>query len=211
MKILLVDDHPIVRAGLRRLLASAAICDIYEATTGRDGLALFREHRPDAVILDLNLPGGIGGLELLRRLMLEDRAGAVPARVLVFSMHTDAIYAARALQAGARGYISKNAAPDDIVRATKRVAAGGSYLAHEIAEQLAMQRVAGETHPLQQLSGRDLDILRLLGEGRSLTEIAAALGISYKTVGNICTRLKEKLALTRTSDLVRLAVAMTTM
>ncbi len=211
MKILLVDDHPIVRAGLRRLLTSAAIFDIYEAPTGRDGLALFREHRPDAVILDLNLPGGIGGFELLRRLMLEERAGAVAARVLVLSMHTDAIYAARALQAGARGYISKNAAPDDIVRATKRVAAGGSYLAHEIAEELAMQSVAGEAHPLQQLSGRDLDILRLLGEGRSLAEIAAALGIGYKTVANTCTQLKGKLAVTRTSDLVRVAMAMTMM
>jgi DNA-binding NarL/FixJ family response regulator len=211
VKILIVDDHPIVRAGLRRLLTSAAIFDIYEATTGRHGLALFREHRPDAVILDLNLPGGIGGLELLRRLMLEERAGAVPARVLVFSMHTDAIYAARALQAGARGYISKNAAPDDIVQATKRVAAGGSYLAHEIAEELAMQCVAGETHPLQRLSGRDLDILRLLGEGRSLAEIAVALGIGHKTVANNCTQLKGKLAVTRTSDLVRVAMAMTMM
>jgi len=135
----------------------------------------------------------------------------VAARVLVLSMHTDAIYAARALQAGARGYISKNAAPDDIVRATKRVAAGGSYLAHEIAEELAMQSVAGEAHPLQQLSGRDLDILRLLGEGRSLAEIAATLGIGYKTVANTCTQLKGKLAVTRTSDLVRVAMAMTMM
>jgi len=208
VKILLVDDHPIVRAGLRRLLTSAAIGDIYEATTARDGLALFREHRPDAVILDLNLPGGIGGLELLRRLMLEERAGDAVARVLVFSMHTDAIYAARALQAGARGYISKNAAPDDIVRATKRIAAGGSYLDHEIAEELAMQSLAGATNPLQQLSGRDLDILRLLGEGRSLAEIAAALGIGYKTVANTCTHIKAKLAVARTADLVRIAIEM---
>jgi two-component system invasion response regulator UvrY len=94
------------------------------------------------------------------------------------------------------------------VQATKRVAAGGTYLAHEIAQELAMRSVAGETHPLQQLSGRDLDILRLLGEGRSLTEIAAALGISYKTVANICTQLKRKLAVARTSDLVRVALEM---
>jgi two-component system invasion response regulator UvrY len=208
VKILLVDDHPIVRAGLRRLLTSAAICEIYEAATARDGLALFREHRPDVVVLDLNLPGGIGGLELLRRLALEEGAGTAAARVLVFSMHTDAIYAARALQGGARGYITKNAAPDDIVQATKRVAAGGTYLAHEIAQELAMRSVAGETHPLQQLSGRDLDILRLLGEGRSLAEIAAALGISYKTVANACTQLKGKLAVARTSDLVRVALEM---
>jgi two-component system invasion response regulator UvrY len=211
VKILLVDDHPIVRAALRRLLTSAETCEFYEALTGREGLALFRAHRPDVVLLDLNLPGGIGGLELLRRLMLEESAGVAVARVLVFSMHTDAIYAARALQAGARGYISKNTAPDDIVRATKRVAAGGSYLAQEIADKLAMQSVAAEKHSLQQLSARDLDILRLLGEGRSLAEIAAALGISYKTVANTCTQLKGKLAVARTSDLVRVAMAMTIM
>jgi two-component system, NarL family, invasion response regulator UvrY len=209
MKALLIDDHPIVRAGLRRLLTSVGDIECLEAETGRDALALFRDHQPDVVVLDLNLPGGIGGLELLRRLMLDDHAGAATARVLVFSMHTDAIYAARALQAGARGYISKDAAPDEIVLAVKRVAAGGGYLEHEIAEELALQRVSGGAPPpMLQLTGRDLDILRLLGEGRSLTEIAAALGIAYKTVANTCTRLKGKLGAARVADLVRVAIEM---
>jgi two-component system invasion response regulator UvrY len=208
MKALLVDDHPIVRAGLRRLLTSVGDIECLEAETGRDALALFRDHQPDVVVLDLNLPGGVGGLELLRRLMLEHHAGTMAARVLVFSMHTDAIYAARALQAGARGYISKDAAPDEIVLAVKRVAAGGGYLEHEIAEELALRRVSGETPPMLQLTGRDLDILRLLGEGRSLTEIAAALGIAYKTVANTCTRLKGKLGVARIADLVRVAIEM---
>ena len=208
MKALLVDDHPIVRAGLRRLLTSVGSVECFEAENGRDALTLFRDHRPDVVVLDLNLPGGIGGLELLRRLMLEDHGGAAAARVLVFSMHTDAIYAARALQAGARGYISKDAAPDEVVLAVKRVAAGSIYLEHEIAEELALQRVTSEAYSKPDLSGRDLDILRLLGEGRSLAEIAAALGIAYKTVANTCTRLKGKLAVTRTADLVRIAIEM---
>jgi two-component system, NarL family, invasion response regulator UvrY len=208
MKALLVDDHPIVRSGLRRLLTSVEDIECLEAETGRDALSMFREQRPDVVVLDLNLPGGIGGLELLRRLMIEDHAGAATARVLVFSMHTDAIYAARALQAGARGYISKDAAPDEIVRAVKRVAAGGGYLEHEIAEELALQRVSGEAQPMLQLTGRDLDVLRLLSEGRSLAEIAAALGIAYKTVANTCTRLKGKLGVSRIADLVRVAIEM---
>lgn len=204
MKVLIVDDHPIVRAGLRRLLTSAENFDVLEAATGREALTLFRSQRPDVVILDLNLPGGIDGLELLRRFMLEDHAGAGAARVLVFSMQTDAIFAARAMQAGAKGYVSKNAPPDEIVLATKRVAAGGSYVEHDIAQELAQQTVSR----FQQLSGRELDILRLLGEGHSLRQIATTLGISYKTVANTCTHLKEKLMVARTSDLVRLAIEM---
>jgi DNA-binding NarL/FixJ family response regulator len=206
VRILLVDDHPIVRAGLRRLLAGMAKVEIIDAASARDGLALFRERRPELVMLDLNLPGGVGGLELLRRLMLEEQAGVAVARVLVISMHTDAIYAARALQAGARGYVSKNATPDEIMLAVTRVAVGQRYVEHEIAQELAVQRVSTDAHPFQRLSDRELDILRLLGEGRSLTEIAAALGIGYKTVANACTQLKAKLAVTRTADLVRVAV-----
>jgi two-component system invasion response regulator UvrY len=205
VKALLIDDHPIVRAGLGRLLRNAANVDIYEAANGRDALKLFRDQRPDVVILDLNLPGGIGGLELLRRFVIENRVGA---RVLVFSMQTDAIFAARALQAGAHGYVSKSATPDEIVLALKRVAAGGRYVEHEIAQELALQTVSIKAHPLQQLSGRHLDILRLLSEGRSLAEIASALGISYKTVANTCTTLKDRLAVARTTDLVRVAIEM---
>jgi two-component system, NarL family, invasion response regulator UvrY len=208
VKVLIVDDHPIVRSGLRRLLMSEAVCDVREAATGREALSQFRDRRPDVVLVDLNLPGGIGGLELLRRLMIEERGGVLAVRALVLSLHTDAIYASRALQAGAKGYLSKNAAPKDILRAIKRVAAGGSYVEHEIAQELALQTASSEAHPLQQLSGRHLDILRLLGEGHSLAEIAAALGIGYKTVANTCTQLKEKLAVARTSDLVRIAIGM---
>jgi two-component system invasion response regulator UvrY len=205
VKALLIDDHPIVRAGLARLLRNAANVDICEAANGREALKLFRDQRPDVVILDLNLPGGIGGLELLRRFVIENRVGA---RVLVFSMQTDAIFAARALQAGAHGYVSKSATPDEIVLGLKRVAAGGRYVEHDIAQELALQTVSTEAHPLQQLSGRHLDILRLLSEGRSLAEIASALGISYKTVANACTTLKDRLAVARTTDLVRVAIEM---
>jgi two-component system invasion response regulator UvrY len=208
LKLLIADDHPIVRAGLRRLLSGAMTLDVLEAATGREALAMYRRERPDIVVLDLNLPGGIDGLALLRRFILEDRSGVAPARVLVFSMQTDPIYATRALQAGARGYVSKNASPAEIVAAIERIVAGGRYVEHEIASELVLQAGSSERHPLRQLTSRHLDILRLLGEGRSLTQIAAALGISYKTTANTCTQLKERLAVARTSDLVRIAIEM---
>src|SRR5262249_28341954 len=123
MKILVVDDHAIVRGGLRRLLATLPGADVHEVANGRDALSAYRETHPDLVLLDLNLPG-IGGLELLRRILLVDNG----ARVLVFSMHADAIYAARALQAGALGYVSKNAAPEELLNAVRRVAEGNRYI-----------------------------------------------------------------------------------
>ena len=202
MKILMIDDHAIVRAGLRRLFAALGNPEISEAANGRDALVRYREFRPDVVILDFNLPG-IGGLELLQRLLIDDPS----ARVLVFSMHAEAIYASRALHAGAKGYVSKNASPDELLVAVRRLAEGGRYIENEIAQELALQ-AAPEGHPLQQLTERDMEIMRLLGEGRSLAEIAAELGVGYKTVANTCSQIKAKLGVQRTADLIRLSIEM---
>jgi len=202
MKILLVDDHAIVRAGLRRLLATIPNAALIEAATGRDAIARYREQRPDVVILDLNLPG-IGGLELLQRLLIDDPS----ACVLVFSMHAEAIYASRALQTGAKGYMSKNAAPDEVLLAVRRLAEGGRYIENEIAQELALQS-APEGHPLHHLTERDMEIMRLLGEGRSLAEIATELGVGYKTIANTCSQIKAKLGVARTADLIRLSIEM---
>lgn len=202
MKILLVDDHAVVRSGLRRLLADLPRADVHEAATGREALAAVRAGRPEVVVLDLNLPG-LGGVELLRRVLQEHPA----ARVLVLSMHAEALYAARALRAGASGYLSKNASPDELLHAVRRVAEGGRYIEAEIAQDLALQAAAADGGgPLERLSGRELEILRLLGDGRGLAEIADALGVSYKTVANACTAIKAKLGAARTADLVRLAI-----
>lgn len=202
MKILLIDDHPVVRAGLRQLLATAMPATVCEAAEGREALVLARREQPDLVVLDLNLPG-IGGVELLRRL-LQQEAGM---RVLVLSMHVAPHYAARALQAGARGYVSKNAPPEELLTALRRIAAGGHYVETEIAQALALQGGAA-ADPLHRLSERDLEMLRLLAEGRSLAEIAAALGLGYKTVANALTQIKATLGVTSTVDLVRMALAM---
>jgi two-component system, NarL family, invasion response regulator UvrY len=202
MRILLVDDHAIVRSGLRNLLASVADTQISEATTGPDAQLRLRQDRPDLVLLDLNLPG-IGGLELLRRLRLEDKE----VRVLVLSMHADPMYAVRAMELGAHGYLSKNASAEELLTAVWRVAEGSRYIENEIAQELALHKVA-PGHVLQDLTTRDLEIMRLLADGMSLTEIADALGIAYKTVANTCSHIKTKLGVTRTSDLVRIAMTL---
>jgi two-component system, NarL family, invasion response regulator UvrY len=202
MKILLVDDHVIVRAGLRNLLAAVADARISEAATGRDALLQLRQDRPDLVLLDLNLPG-IGGLELLRRMLLEDKT----LRILVLSMHAEPLYAARALELGARGYVSKNASAEELLTAIRRVADGGRYIENEIAQDLALQSVS-PGYGLQDLTDRDLEIMRLLAEGMTLSEIADALGIGYKTVANACSHIKAKLGVARTNDLVRLAMTL---
>jgi len=201
MNILLVDDHAIVRAGLRRLL-SALPAEISECASGQEALSLLQTSVPDLLVLDLNLPG-IGGLELLRRL-LKDRPALL---VLVLSMHAEPMYAARALDAGARGYISKNATPEELLLAVRRVARGGRYVEAEIAQELAVQSAA-PGNPLATLSERELEILRLLARGSSLAEIGEGLSVSYKTVANTCTGIKTKLGVARTADLVRLAIGL---
>jgi DNA-binding NarL/FixJ family response regulator len=202
MMILIVDDHEIVRNGLRNLLMSVAGTRITEAATGRDALVRLRQDRPDLVLLDLNLPG-IGGLELLRRMLVEDKA----AQILVLSMHAEPLYAARAMELGARGYLSKNASADEVLTAVRRITEGGRYIENEIAQELALQ-TAAPGHGLQDLTERELEIMRLLAEGMGLAEMADALGIGYKTVANACSQIKAKLGVTRTNDLVRLAMTL---
>jgi two-component system, NarL family, invasion response regulator UvrY len=202
MKILLVDDHAVVRSGLRNLLTSVSDARIVEAATGRDALLRLRQDRPDLVLLDLNLPG-IGGLELLRRMLSEDQS----ARILVLSMHAEPLYASRAMELGARGYLSKNASAEELLNAVRRIAEGGRYIENEIAQELALQS-ASPGGGLRDLTDRDIEIMRLLAEGSSLAEIADALGIGYKTVANSCSQIKAKLGVTRTNDLVRLAMTL---
>jgi DNA-binding NarL/FixJ family response regulator len=201
MKILIVDDHPIVRAGLRRLIAAEPAAEIHEAADGKAALSVFKEQHPALVILDLNLPGA-GGLDVIARLKAVDPA----ARILVLSMHSDPVHVTRALQAGAVGYVSKNAPPDEILEAIRRVAGGRTYIEHEIAEELAFSSIRTPSHPLKDLSARDLGILRLLAQGCTLSQIAEAIGISYKTAANNCTQIKAKLGTASTADLIRLAI-----
>ena len=202
MKLLIVDDHSVVREGVRRLVATAIEAEIFEAQTSQAAQALFNAEHPEVVILDLNLPGG-SGLDLLRRLVAIDPR----VRVLIFTMHSSAPYVMRAMQAGASGYITKSASADELLEAIRRVIAGGRYLQRDLVTDLAGSDV-WKKGPKQPLSARELDILRLLAQGNTLSEIAAQLGASYKTIANSCTGIKEKLMVERTGDLIRVAIEM---
>ncbi len=189
-----------VRAGLRQMLASMLGAEIREAADGEAAWAVIGAWRPDLVILDLTLPGQ-GGLALLPGL---NKAGL---RVLVLSMHGEPIYATKALAAGALGYVSKNASPDDLLAAIRVVSEGRRHIEPRIAQDIALQRIdAGDR--LHQLTPRDMEIMRLMAAGSSLSEIAATIGVSYKTVANTVSLIRTKLGVPRTADLIRLAIEM---
>ena len=199
MRILVIDDHDIVRHGVRRLLSTLPGAEITDAATAEDGLVQFERDRPSIVILDINL-NGASGLDLLARLLAVEPA----ARIVIFSMHADVSYASRALKAGATGFVSKSASADELVDAVKAASGGRRFVDRRIAAELAA--VPNDGDPLDSLSNRESEILRLLGEGKSLSEIATTFGIAYKTVANTCTRMKEKLGVDRTADLIRISI-----
>ncbi len=200
MKILIVEDHGVVREGLSRLLSVHFDVEVLEASNVDAALEIYNAVKPSLVILDLNLDGP-GGLEMLRRLLISDTA----AKVIIFSMHHEPVYAIRALRAGARGYVSKSAPVDELLTAVRTVHGGGQYVDRDLASRIAISQ-AGTEDPLQALSLREIEILRLLGQGKSMTAISDGLGIAYKTVANNCTQMKVKLGVDRTADLIRLAV-----
>ena len=200
MKVLIVDHHGLVRDGLSRLLAVHFTAETLEASNVDTALEIYRTEQPTLVILDLNLEGP-GGLEMLRRLLITQP----DARVIMFSMHHEPIYAVRALRAGASGYVGKSAPVEELLAAIRTVSAGGQYVDRDLASRIALTHTSHDD-PLQALSLREVEILRLLGQGKSLTAISEGLGIAYKTVANICTQMKAKLGVDRTADLIRLAV-----
>ena len=199
-QVLVVEDHAIVRAGIRRLLSERGDVEVFEAATGEAALVDIAVRTFALVILDLNLPG-LAGLELLRRIIRQ--APGVP--VLVFSQHTEAIYATRALETGARGFVSKNATPEELLDAVETILSGGTAIEKDVAAEMAVHDLAEDAY-LRPLTERDLEILRLLSAGDSLSEIADKLGIAYKTVANTLSRIKEKLGVGQTSELIRIAV-----
>ncbi len=200
MKILIVDDHGVVREGLRKLFVAHFEATVLETAGIDDALAVYAAERPDIVVLDLNLEGA-GGLEVLRRITSLDSA----ARVVVFSMHHEPLYAVRALRGGARGYVSKSAPVEELISAIRKVRAGEQYIDRDLASKIAVSQISSDD-PLQSLSIREVEILRMLGQGKSMTAISDSLGIAYKTVANICTQMKVKLGVDRTADLIRLAI-----
>lgn len=202
IKVLLVDDHAVVRAGFKNLLES---CDdivvVSEANTGELACKNYVEHEPDVVIMDLTLPG-MSGFEATRRIMARNPK----AQILVFSMHEDTVFVERALQAGAAGYITKSGAADSLIKAVKQVANGETHLDSEIAQKLAIKKTQGDESSLSKFSAREFEIFRLLADGQNVAEIADRLSLSYKTVANYSTQIKNKLEVKTTAEIARLAI-----
>jgi two-component system invasion response regulator UvrY len=201
--VLIVDDHPIVLQGCRRILQDAGVERIMEARDLVDGYRLYRRHRPDAVIVDLELHHReLGGLSLIQRIHAHDRR----TRILVFSMHCDPAIVARALEAGALGYVNKDTSSAELVRAFEQVMAGTPYLSSEIAMDVALARTGLRRNPLDDLTPRELQTLTLLARGMPYGDIAEELNLGYKTVANVCSELKRKLGARNLPDLIRIAV-----
>ena len=202
-KVLIIDDHPIVLQGCRRMLEDAGVTDVITAADAESGYRLFSGKRPEVVIIDLGLHNsGLGGLELIRRIRADD----MNVRILVFSMHSDPVVVARALQAGATGYVVKDTSPEHFIEAFKKVRAGTRYLSDDLALQVALANAPGARNPLAGLTPRELQTLSLLAEGKSYNRIADDLNLSYKTVVNVSSQLKQKLNADNLPDLIRIAV-----
>ena len=201
MRVLIVDDHPIVASGCRALLSSDADVELLEASDAESGEASFVATRPDVSVIDINLPT-VSGFELARRILAHDPA----ARLIMFSMNDDPVFAARALDIGAKGYVSKSGDPNDVAEAIRQVGRGGSYLPPAIARSIAFAGAAVAQSPLAKLTPRELEILRLLSAGKSLSEIAWLIHSSYKTVANTSSIIRQKLGVRTSGELVRLAI-----
>lgn len=201
--VLIVDDHPILLQGCRRILEDIGIKAIFEARDVVGGYRLFRRHSPDMTIVDLSFQGSsLAGLALIQRIKRYDRR----ARVLVLSMHSDPIVVSRALHAGAMGYIIKDTATEDLVRAIECVLSGQKYLSDELARKMAFAGIGVTGGRLADLTPRELQTLGLLAEGKAYGSIAADLNVSYKTVVNTCWQLRQKLEARNLPELVRTAV-----
>ncbi len=202
INILLVDDHSVVRAGIRRLLGQrSGFAVIAEAESGEQAYQLFGEHLPDLTVMDLTMRG-MGGLEAIGRIVMRYPT----AKILVLSMHESGVFATQALKAGAKGYLSKSSLADELVNALEAILAGRTYIDTTMAKSLALENLDDEASPLQQLSPREFEIFRLLAEGGDCDSIAQALKISSKTVSNHQTSVKQKLNINSPVEMVRFAI-----
>ena len=200
MRVLIVDDHPIVISGCRVLLESDPGVEVFEASDSETGYSAYCVRRPDIAIIDLNFPGP-SGLELVRRILQREPL----AKIIIFSMNDDPAVVARVLEVGAKGYITKGDDPALLPGAVKSVAEGGVYLRPEMASEIAFLHAGAKATKISDLSLRELEILRLMAAGRTIAEIAKQFDLSWKTIANHRTELKRKLGARNAMDLMRIA------
>ena len=203
IRVLLVDDHDLVRTGLRRIIDDQVDLEVAaEAASGEDALNLLRSHGPEVVLMDLNMPG-MGGMEAARLVLAIDPG----VKVLGVSVHLEGAYPRRFLESGCHGYVNKGCSAQELVTAIRTVAQGKRYLSPDVAQSLAMEHVNARGHlPLENLSNRELQVLRLLAQGQSVDEIAEVLHINVKTVYTYRHRLQVKLGCRSPVELTHVAL-----
>jgi len=202
--IVIADDHAIVREGLKRIVGDAGDLQVVaEAADGTEVMRVVREHEFQVLVLDLSMPGR-SGMELIRLV----KAQRPKLRILVLSMHAELQYAVRAIKSGASGYLTKESAPAQLVEAIRKIAGGGAFISAQVAEQLALGAMPGEAQaaPHEVLTEREFEVFRQLVAGLSVTDLAARLNLSVKTVSTHKSNLMQKLGVKNQSELVRYAM-----
>jgi two-component system, NarL family, invasion response regulator UvrY len=201
IKVLMIDDHPIVRDGCRQVFARRSDISLHEAESAAAGLAANRDIKPDIVILDVGLGDG-NGLDVMPAL----RADNDGTQIIIFSMYEAPRFVTRALELGARGYVTKSDDPQVIVAAIDKVLSGAIFLGPSVAQALALANIAPPPDPLRELTARERQVVALLGDGKTLTEIATLLDISYKSAANVIAAIKQKLSISSSPALIKFAV-----
>jgi two-component system invasion response regulator UvrY len=202
IKILLVDDHAVVRMGFKMLIeAETDIKVIGEADSGEAAVKLFQELKPDIIVMDITMPG-IGGLEAIDRIMAKDKN----TKILVLSAHEDSVHPKRVLNAGAMGYLTKRSAAEELIKAIKSIHQGKRYLEPNIAQQMAITQLSGETNPVEILSDREFEVFMALAKGKSTNDIAETLCLSPRTVGTHLYNIKQKLNANNSAEIALIAI-----
>jgi two-component system invasion response regulator UvrY len=202
VRVMLVDDHAVVRMGFRLLLEGATDLKVAaEANSGEEAVRSFAEVKPDVVVMDISMPG-IGGLEAIDRILAREPQ----ARILVLSAHEDIMHARRVLKAGAVGYLTKRSAAEALIDAIRQVAQGKTYLEPSIAQQLALQQLSGDKSPVDMLSEKEFKVFLALAKGKSVAEIAEVMSLSPRTVGTHLYNIKQKLGASNSAELAIMAI-----
>ncbi|MGL4250897.1 MAG: UvrY/SirA/GacA family response regulator transcription factor [Aeromonas sp.] len=203
INVFLVDDHELVRTGIRRILEDVrGIKVVGEAQSGESAVTFCRQHHPDVILMDMNMPG-IGGLEATRKI-LRIRPDV---RIIVLTIHSENPFPTKVMQAGAAGYLTKGAGPDEMIQAIRLVHSGQRYISPEIAQQMALSQFASaDENPFKSLSERELQIMMMITKGQKVTEISEQLNLSPKTVNSYRYRLFSKLGINGDVELTHLAI-----
>jgi DNA-binding NarL/FixJ family response regulator len=202
IKVIIVDDHPVVRRGLKQILHEEPDVKVVgEAESAQEAFKIIRTIDCDAVVLDISLPGA-SGVEILKQLKYEYKK--LP--VLILSVHPEEQYAVRVMKAGASGYMTKESAPDELVKAIRKIVSGGKYISSSLAERLITDIDASGKPSHEKLSDREFEIMRMIAQGKAIKKIAEELYLSEKTVSTYRSRIMEKMKMSTNSDLTRYAL-----